>query len=262
MLEEERHHEERSTYYFRRPDVELLDTLPGDGRGNPVGYTGLTWSGFRPSDDSCTYGYNIPANLLATSTLRDLAGLSEDKSIRTRALQLATELEEAVAEHGVTDTESDGGIWAYEVDGLGQGLLMDDANLPSLLSLPLLADIEKSNPLYQRTRKFVLSENNPFFFSGTVLTGIGSPHSPEGWVWPIALATQGLTSEDPAEARALVRTIAETTAGTNHVHESICCDDADLFTRPWFSGADSMFCLLTMQAAAPEQVVLPGRQAG
>ena len=118
--------------------------------------------------------------------------------------------------------------------------------MPSLLSLPLVAGVAIDDPLYLRTRSFVLSEDNPFFYTGTVATGVGSPHTPPRYVWPIALAVEGLTSGSSQRALELVQLIEATTAGTGHVHEGFDVDDDGRFTRPWFSWADSMFCALAM----------------
>ena len=142
-----------------------------------------------------------------------------------RHVALSTELADAVQEHGTVEVDGLGAVYAYEVDGLGHRLLMDDANLPNLLGLPLLAGIHREDPLYRRTRDFVLSARNPTFVSGRVLTGLGSPHTRRGWVWPIALATQGLTCGDRDEQINLLETLAATTAGTGHMHESIDADD-------------------------------------
>lgn len=247
-LERETAHEERSSYRFVRPDTVAIDTLVRDGRGTPVGPTGMTWAGFRPSDDACTYGYNVPGNLMAIHCLRQLADLlpASEAGLVAEASALADRLAEGVASYGVVDHPTHGRIWAYEVDGLGHQLLMDDANMPSLMSLPLVAGIEIDDPLYRRTRGFVLSEDNPFFYRGTVATGVGSPHTPERYVWPIALSVEGLTSGSPERALGLVHLIESTTAGTGHVHEGFDVDDDTAFTRPWFSWADSMYCALAM----------------
>ena len=47
--------------------------LPNDGRGNPVGYTGMIWTGFRPSDDACEYNFLIPSEMFAVVALGDMA---------------------------------------------------------------------------------------------------------------------------------------------------------------------------------------------
>ena len=248
ILEIETDHEQRSDYRFVRPDTVPIDTLTRDGRGTPVGPTGMTWAGFRPSDDACLYGYNIPGNLMAIHCLRLLPELlpAEQAGLAAEATALADRLAAGVAAYGVIEHPTHGQIWAYEVDGLGNRLLMDDANMPSLLSLPLVAGIAVDDPLYRRTRDFVLSADNPFFYRGSVATGVGSPHTPPRYVWPIALAVEGLTAGSLDRALELVHLIESTTAGTGHVHEGFDVDDDTRFTRPWFSWADSMFCALAM----------------
>ncbi|MFT4200073.1 glycoside hydrolase family 125 protein [Gordonia sp. (in: high G+C Gram-positive bacteria)] len=234
-------HEEDSTYRFVRPDTAPQDTLSRDGLGAPVAVTGMTWSGFRPSDDACVHGYLVPANLMAAHTLDLIAPRLSDNGLAARARDLAAGLRAAVAEHAVVDHPDHGEVWAYEVDGLGNVLLADDANMPSLLSLPLVAGVAPTDPHYRRTRDFVLSEGNPYFYAGSLAAGPGSPHTPPGFVWPIALSVAGLTTPDVDESLALLRTVARTTAGTGRVHESFHVDDDRRFTRDWFSWADSMY---------------------
>lgn len=251
-LEREREHAARSEYRFVRPGANPLDTLAREGRGAEVAWTGMTWSGFRPSDDACERGYNVPANLFASSALRQLAELAAhlgDDSVKTEASVLSQSLHDATFTHGVVDLPDLGRIFAYETDGLGNDVLMDDANLPSLLGLPLVADIDRRDPLYHRTRDFVLSEANPFYYSGSAASGVGSPHTWPGYVWPIALAVDGLTSDSIEHQRRMCTLIAETTAGTGAVHESFDVEDPTRFTRPWFSWADSMFCQLALEVA-------------
>lgn len=241
---EQRHFEE-STYRHVR-DSEPGDTLGPDGRGNPIAYTGMTWSGFRPSDDACIFGYNIPAQLMALRSLRQIARFAEnwrDLQLRDDAEALAVEIASGVEQHGLVD-----GRFAYEVDGLGGILLMDDANMPSLLSLPLTSDVAADDPRYQDTRAWVLSSENPYYFAGAAARGIGSPHTPPDHVWHIALAVQGLTGP-PDEARACLETILATDGGTGWTHESIHVDDPSQFTRPWFSWSNSMACELMMALA-------------
>jgi meiotically up-regulated gene 157 (Mug157) protein len=263
-LRTEQDHERRSSYRFVRPGGNALDTLPRDGRGSPVAVTGMTWSGFRASDDACTYGYNVLANLHASAVLGDLAALVSAASDETgptlaaEARALAIELRAGVERHGVAVHPVHGEVYAYEVDGLGGQLLMDDANLPSLLSLPLVAGLPEDDARYRRTRRFVLSSSNPTYTQGAALAGVGSPHTWPGWVWPIAVATEGLTTQDHSRRVAALRTLVATTSGTNHMHESVDADDPTRFTRPWFSWADSMFCLLALATAAPEAYLPPG----
>lgn len=251
QLRVEQHHEE-SAYRFERDTAIPTETLPRGGRGSAVAHTGMTWSGFRPSDDACTFGYNVPANLFAAQALRALAEIARevllDEVLAADALALSDELRAGVSAHGIIDGPDGEPIYAYEVDGLGGALVMDDANTPSLLSLPLIAPEVIDREIWEATRRVVLSPANPYWFAGTALRGIGSPHTRERRVWPIALAVEGLVGTADDRIR-LLRMIAETDAGTGHVHESIDVDDPAVFSRPWFSWAESMFCELALQVA-------------
>ncbi|MFE9681943.1 glycoside hydrolase family 125 protein [Streptomyces sp. NPDC006285] len=248
----EQDHESRSSYRFSRSSGPASDTLPRAGRGAPVARTGMTWSGFRPSDDACTYGYNVPANLCAAAALDGAAEMAHhigDSALAEDATELAAELREGVARHGTVRHPDFGAIYAYEVDGLGNALLMDDANMPSLLSLPLIADVSAADPMYRATREFVLSPANPTWYRGTAAEGVGSPHTPQGHIWPIAIAVEGLTSDDPAGRLAALRTLTDTDAGTGAMHESFHKDDPHRFTRHWFSWANAMYAELALDVA-------------
>ncbi|MFD2024873.1 glycoside hydrolase family 125 protein [Promicromonospora aerolata] len=249
---EQRHHE-GSPYTFERDDCPPSDTLVRDGRGPRVAYTGMTWAGFRPSDDACRYGYNVPGNALAAVALGHLGRIASDvlhdDALATDAAALRSDIERGIREHGVVPGPRGEDVYAYEVDGRGGVLLADDANSPSLLSLPLLGWCAADDPLYTATRDLVLSDANPYYYRGSAAAGIGSPHTPAGHVWPIALAIQGLTSTDPDEARRLLDLILATDAGTGAVHESFHVDDPAVYTREWFSWANAMFCELALEVA-------------
>ena len=246
----EQDHTTRSAYRHVRPS-EPVDTLGADGSGGPVGYTGMTWSGFRPSDDACCYGYNIPAQFMAMRAvrqIREFCRIWDDEDLAERAAKLADEIDAGVRQFGIVNDH-----FAYEVDGLGSVLEMDDANMPSLLSLPLTSDLGRGHPLYQSTRKWVLSAANPYLFSGPAARGIGSPHSPAGYIWHIGLAVQGLTG-DGVEARECLATILATDGGTGWTHESFDPSDPTRFTRGWFSWSNSMACLLMMKVAGIDAI--------
>ena len=136
---------------------------------------------------------------------------------------------------------------------------MDDANLPSLLGLPYLGVMEAGGPLYQATRRRVLSEANPHFVTALRLRGVGSPHTPPGHVWPIAVAVAGLTAIDPAEKSAALRMLIDSTGGTGWMHESVDASDPAHFTRPWFSWANAMFCELALDIASYPRPALSQR---
>lgn len=253
----------RSSYRFVRDVPEPTETLVRDGRGTPVAVTGMTWCGFRPSDDACTYGYNVPENLHAASALGDLAALAtdvwSDAELAADATALRDGILRGVTEHGVVPHPRDPGtqVYAYEVDGLGGVVLMDDANTPSLLSLPLDAPDVLDPAVADATRAFVLGPDNPYWFSGSAAAGIGSPHTEPDRVWPIALAVEGLTGT-PSRRRELVEVLLATDAGTGRMHESFDVDDPSAFSRPWFSWADAMFCALAFAVAEDAGASLTG----
>ena len=245
VWETEQRHMEKSPYYFERSDCPASDTLPEEGRGTPVAWTGMTWSGFRPSDDACRYGYLIPSNFFAAESLRQIGEIAEknlqDKALSARAETLRSQILQGLKQHAVVHHPVYGDVYAYETDGLGHYYLMDDANVPSLLSLPYLGCVSADDPVYQNTRRMILSHENPFYFEGKYVRGIGSPHTPADYIWPISLCVQGLTSENGQEIRELLRMLEITDAGTGLMHEGIFKDDPDRFTRPWFAWANSIF---------------------
>lgn len=260
----EQHHETHSDYYFERTCCPESDTLPREGMGTPVGYTGMTWSGFRPSDDACMYGYLIPANMFASVVLKYVCEMidaysgnvaAKDLCMKRReklrvlaldAQELRSEILSGIEKFGIYEHESFGKIYAYEADGFGSINLMDDANVPSLLSLPWLGFCSAEDELYRNTRRFVLSRENPYFFEGSEASGIGSPHTPKGYIWPIALTMQALTSTDIEEKKLLVKRLLETDGGCSLMHESFDGNDAGRFTREWFAWANSLFALLVL----------------
>ncbi|MEG0781829.1 glycoside hydrolase family 125 protein [Carnobacterium sp.] len=244
---EQRH--ENSTYRFERFGERPEDTLSNDGLGEPCGYTGMTWSGFRPSDDSCTFNYLVPANMFAVVILGYLAEIFEEiyheKTAVEEANQLKKEINRGIEEWGIVEHEGKK-VYAYEVDGLGNYVLMDDANVPSLLAAPYLGYCEIDDAIYQQTRAVLLSEKNPYYYEGNYLKGIGSEHTPKEYVWPIALAIQGLTTNKKAEKIEMLNKLVETEAGTNYMHEGINVNNPNEYTREWFSWANMMFCELLL----------------
>ncbi|WP_245872798.1 glycoside hydrolase family 125 protein [Deinococcus planocerae] len=252
VMRTEQHHAGRSRYTFFRPgDVAPTDNLPNGGAGNPVAYTGMVWSAFRPSDDACTRNYHVPGNMMAVVELRHLAEIARevwgDEAFAGEALSLADEIERGIETHAVVEHPTYGRMYAYETDGLGHHVLMDDANVPSLLSIPYLGYRPASDETYRNTRAFVLSPDNPYFYRGTFAEGIGSPHTPAPHVWPLALAMRGLTATDGDERDEMLHTLCATTAGTDLMHESFHPDDPAVFTREWFGWANSLFSELVLR---------------
>lgn len=222
-----------SDYRFLRTDGPFAgDSLPGGGHGGPVARTGMTWSGFRPSDDACTFGYLVPSNAMAAVSLTGLVELAHGPLADPELAADAAELGAEIAT-GVDAARTADGILPYETDGLGHHVLMDDANVPSLLSLPYLGWCATDDPDYLATRRLLLSERNPFWFAGGHAAGIGSPHTPTGWVWPIALAMEGLTSGTAEGRAAALAVLGRTHDGTGLMHESFDVDAPAKYTRPW-----------------------------
>ncbi len=249
----EQYHDDHSPYTFMREDCPPSDTLRNQGKGMPTSYTGMTWSGFRPSDDACTFGYLIPSNMFASVVLRYMAEIAielyNDERLASKALRLQEEINFGIENYGTVIHPQYGKIYAYETDGQGNHNLMDDANVPSLLSIPYLGYRPVDDIVYQNTRAFVLSEHNPYYFTGTAASGIGSPHTPTDYIWHIALCMQGLTSTDPSEIESILYMLSTTHASTGFMHEGFHKDDSTLFTRPWFAWANSLFAEFVSQYA-------------
>lgn len=238
----------KSEYYFQRHNCEKTDTLPNGGRGTAVKVTGMTWSGFRPSDDCCELGYLIPSNMMAVKAMefadeicRECYGESE---LAGKCRVLSGEIRRGIEKYGVVEHPKYGRIYAYETDGLGRYNLMDDANSPSLLSMPYLGYCDREDPVYQNTRRFILSADNPYYFQGSIARGVGSPHTPEGYVWHIGIIMQALTSVNRGEIKACLDMLAKTHAGTNYMHESFDPSDPEAYSRPWFAWANTLFAEL------------------
>ena len=244
-FKEQQRKESLGTYKFQRKTERQLDTLSNDGYGAPVKPVGLIVSSFRPSDDATTYGFLIPSNLFAVVSLKQLAEIStqimKDSAFASQCTALASEVQTAIAQYAISNHLGYGKIYAFEVDGFGNRLFMDDSNVPSLLALPYLGCIDRNDPLYQNTRKFVWSADNPYFFKGKAAEGIGGPHIGYDMVWPMSLIMKAMTSDSDAEIKYCVKTLRNTDAGTGFIHESFHKDNPEKFTRPWFAWANTLF---------------------
>lgn len=231
-------------YHFQRKTEVPTDTQMLGGFGNPAVPVGMIYSMFRPSDDACTYSFYIPSNLFAVMVLRQLAEMAteilRDAAFATECKALASEVEAALQKYARMKDASGEEFWAFEVDGYGNQLFMDDANIPGLLGLPYLGCCKREDALYERTRKRALSARNPYYFQGRAASGIGGPHEGLNMIWPMALIVQALTSSDDAEMRQCLRWLKITHAGTGFMHESFDMDNPAKFTRAWFAWANSL----------------------
>lgn len=243
----------KGPYRFRRLSLQPSESQFGEGYGNPTRPVGLIHAGFRPSDDACQYPFNIPGNLFAAHALRLMAemarALGGPTALVEDAERLAASVQRAAEDHGQIRDRDGAVFWAYEVDGYGNTLFMDDANLPSLLSLPWLGIRTARDPVYVQTRKRVWSDANPWFFTGRFGSGIGGPHEGARMIWPLSLITLAMTSRDDLEIASCLRELRDTDAGTGLLHESFDVDDPAKFTRPWFAWVNGMFGELILDLA-------------
>ena len=235
----------RGPYRFQRKTAVATDTRNNGGYGNPVRPVGLIASAFRPSDDATIFPFLIPSNFMAVSALRKAAHIlievNHNSALAARCAALADEVEQALQRYAVVQHPTYGPIYAFEIDGYGGQNLMDDANVPSLLAMPYLGDVPITDTVYQNTRRFVLSKDNPYFFSGTAAEGIGGPHVGKDMIWPMSIMMRAFTSQDEAEIRQCIVTLMNTDAGTGYMHESFHKDDPNNYTRRWFAWQNTLF---------------------
>lgn len=241
-LRTEQHHATRS--HYRHPE------LANGGIGTRVAYTGLVWTAFRPSDDAARYQYNIPDNMFASVVLRDLTEIERsvyrDRSMAENAWGLSVQIRDAIEHSGIVNEPGIGRIYAYEVDGFGHANLMDDANIPSLLAAPQFGYVSSHDVVYQATRQFVLSPRNPYYFMGKYAAGVGSPHTPHGYVWPLALVVEAITATDPSEIDRVMGYIAASDTGDHRLHESFNADWPESYTRDDFAWPNALFAQLML----------------
>ena len=242
----EQYHFEKSPYLFIRPDyTEAWDTIHNEGKGNPVAYTGMTWSGFRPSDDGCQYGYLTASEMFAVTVLgymsEMLRAVCGNEALAKECDLLKQQIDKGIQNYCIVEHEKYGKIYACETDGMGNYSMIDDANIPSLLSIPYIGYSDVTDEIYQNTRKFLLSAENPYYFEGKYAKGIGSRHTPKNYVWHMALVMQGMTATDKKEKLEILNMITDTDADTGYLHEGFHVDDPYVYTREWFTWPNSLF---------------------
>ena len=246
-----------SPYHFARVASRATETMPLDGgQSHPIRRCGLSRSPFRPSDDATQLPFHVPSNAMAVVCLRGIGKLLTTTGatvLAADATHLADEIDAGIQQHAIAHHPTHGEILAYEIDGYGSRILMDDANVPSLLALPYLGYCPKDDPLYRRTRGFILSPDNPYFSHGNAGRGVGGPHVGPGWIWPLSMIIQALTSDCDEEIRDCLGQLKQTHAGTGFIHESFWKDDAAKFTRAWFAWANTLFgeLILTLHRQRP-----------
>ena len=250
-------------YHFSRANGRPDEMLAGDGYGPPTAKIGLIHSMFRASDDACVFPFNIPANFLAAQSLGQLAGMARAFDGRARFAgeceALARDIREALVRYGHAAPSLGGKVWAYEIDGLGNALFVDDANVPSLLSLPYLGCVEQNDPAWRATRARVLSTRNPYFFRGSAAEGVGGAHVGPGMIWPMSIIMRAMTSSDDREIAACLAALKRSSNGTGFLHEAFDRNDVSHFTRPWFAWVNGLFgeLILLLAAHRPHLLAAP-----
>jgi meiotically up-regulated gene 157 (Mug157) protein len=236
-MQREQNHSSNSRYTHKE--------LPNDGKGRPSGYTGMIWTGFRPSDDASYYNYLIPSEMFAVVALGDMAQIERqvyhNSAKADQAKTLRDQVERGIQTYGLVPVKKYGKIYAYEVDGLGHAILTDDANVPSLLSAPYIGYTTVSNPYYLNTRAFLLSQDNPSYYTGNLARGIGSYHTPDHWVWPLALVMEGLTANTQTEKQDVLNQLLASDPGDHLLHESFDPNDPKRYTRADFGWPNALF---------------------
>ena len=242
---EQQRKENKGSYKFQRGNGNPLDTQFGGGYGNPTHKNGLIHSMFRPSDDATFYPYLISSNMFAVVSLKQISEIFKLKfsslNIDNQFSALANEVDEAIKNYAIFERKDFGKIYALEIDGFGNALFMDDANVPNLLSIPYLGYTSYHDEVYKNTRKFSLSTANPWFNEGKFAKGIGGPHVGENKIWPLGLIMQALTTDDDEEIFYCLKTLKNTHSGTGFIHESFDVNNSKDFSRSWFAWANTLF---------------------
>jgi uncharacterized protein len=241
----EQHHAACSHYSWPDP-------VPTQDQYNPN--TGLIWSAFRPSDDPVTYRFNIPQNAMAVVAMKLLARFARDVfgdgDLAARATTLASQVQTGVMRYGKSFSRKYGWMYVYETDGFGHDNLMDDANIPNLTTLPWYGWCGTSDPVYLDTRRFTLSFDDPYYYTGTYATGLGSPHTPKGWVWPLGIIGAALTTTTRQDIVNAIEMLDRSDTLNGLMHESVDPNDPQQFTRPEFGWANAFWADLLFRAVA------------
>lgn len=244
-FKEQQRKDGKGPYHFMRKTEWATDTVPGKGYGNPAKPVGLIYSTFRPSDDATIFPFLVPSNYFAMVSMRQAAEMVEtivkDKELAAECRALADEVEKALTEHAIVNHPKAGKVFAFEVDAFGNYYCTDDGNIPNLLSLPYLGAVKIDDPIYQNTRKLLLSSDNPYWCIGKAANGLGGPHVGIDMIWPLGVIVQALTSQKDEEIKECIHILRANHADTGFMHEAFHKDDPKKFTRSWFAWANTIF---------------------
>ena len=249
-----------SPYRFSRKTTAMIDAPLFEGTGRPLKPVGLISSMFRPSDDSTLFAFNIPSNLFAVTSLLQLtkiyASVFNNIDFAKECSNFAIEISNAVRNYGISNHPVFGEIYAYEVDGFGNKIFMDDANVPSLMSLSYLDNNFAKETTYNNTRKFLLSNSNPYFLKGSAAEGQASPHTGKEKIWPMGIILRAMTSNKSEEIIHCLKMLKGTHAGTGFIHEAFHKDNPDDYNRAWFAWANTLFGELIIKIYTERKEIL------
>jgi uncharacterized protein len=244
-LRTEQRKDGKSPYSFVRRTWAMIDAPTFNGTGRPIKPVGLICSMFRPSDDATMYPFLIPSNIFAVLSLNQLDEIYskalKNKEFAKKCKEFATEVDTAIKKYAVREHLNFGEIYAYEIDGFGNKVFMDDANVPSLMSLAYLGAHQPEDEIYKKTRKFLLSDSNPYYLKGKVAEGQASPHTGKEKIWPMGIILRAMTSTNDEEIKHCLRMLKNTHAGTGFMHEAFHKDAPKDFNRSWFAWANTLF---------------------
>ena len=235
----------KSPYRFIRNGTAMVDAPVFSGTGRPFRPNGMICSMFRPSDDATMYPFLIPSNIFASISMQQLSEIYSDEKIdlifSKKCMSMSIEIDDAVKKYSIKEHLNFGKIYSYEIDGFGNNLYMDDANVPSLMSLAYLDSKFINDKVYQNTRKFLLSDNNPYFLKGQAAEGQASPHTGKDKIWPMGIILRAMTSNNDQEIIKCLKMLVNTHAGTGFMHEAFDKDDPSNYFRSWFAWANTLF---------------------
>ncbi|KAI9067554.1 glycoside hydrolase family 125 protein [Trametes sanguinea] len=236
-----------SYYNWTGGNGALSPAVNNAGNGEPKLYTGLVGTHHRPSDDLSTFAFLVPANAMLSVELTNLANMLDATKQAKNISQLAKKYSSTIT-NAIWETTLVDNIFAYETNGFGGRYVMDDANVPSLLSLPYLGFLKMNHPAYVATRKLLLSRKNPYYAAGKNFSGIGGPHVDAWNPWPMSQISAIFGTDDDKEIMQSLYLIANNTGGLGLIHESISIYDGT-YTRPWFAWANSYFAEMLLDLA-------------
>ncbi|KAH0496103.1 hypothetical protein TgHK011_003484 [Trichoderma gracile] len=239
----------------------LSPMVPNSGNGEPKQANGLVASSHRPSDDLCVFNFITSDNAMMSVELANvadmLAAIGTQRPLAKQLRQYSDTIKQAVWAH----TRAANGIFAYETNGLGAQYIMDDANVPSLVSLPYLGFLKRSDSTYQKTKAAMFSRANPYYAAGKSFDGIGGPHVNATYPWPMSQISAIFGTDSDREIKQRLALILGSTSGLGLIHESVSIYNGSSYTRPWFAWANSYFAEMVLDLAErkPALILKSGR---